>query len=606
MASFHAIDIVVITVYFGCIVTIGIVAGRYTRSTKDFFFAGQRFAWWLIAVSCIATLVGSYSFVNYSDLGYDHGLSSTVYYTNDWFIMPLFLLGWMPILYFSRVGSIPEYFERRFDRRTRIAVMVIVLFFLIGYIGFNLQTIGVIANALVGAPVFSAAAVAGVLSLLYMHHGGQMSVLATDLFQGFLLLIAGFAVLFFGVSYLGGWQPFWEGLQGKYQAPFPAFNNPPSFHFIGTFWNDAASGTVAFFFINQGIILRFMAAKSVNDGRRAMMATVLILMPMAAIAVSGGGWVGRALVNLGMMEAPGQSKAIFVHVSALVATPGFFGLVVAAMLAAMMSTLDTYINAVSAVGVNDIVKLFRPKKDDAYYLKAARFVAIGATALGLLLVPIFEQAPTIYEAHTKFASCVNPPLAMVVIMACVWRRFTAPAAFWSLIIGTSVALLSLKYPQIITPFAHGVSPERNYTYMRAVVGILTTISVAVSVSFLTPERVGKDIRGLCMSSLREGMAIFKGGEPNQRDGRLTNPLPLLVNHPEPGSVRVSEAAMAMMNADEGDMVYVADARWWLGGLRSMHSRLGPPNGEDAVLVHVDDLKAGNLHPDRLVRVEKIL
>jgi SSS family solute:Na+ symporter len=606
MGLLTPLDLAVVALYFGAVVGIGLFFGRFTQSTADFFFAGQRFAWWPIAISCVATLVGSYSFINYSDLGYDHGLSSAVYYTNDWFILPLFLLGWMPILYFSRAASIPEYFERRFDRRTRGAVMVIALLFLIGYIGMNLQTIGVVANRLMGTPVMLGALIIAVLSLLYMHHGGQMSVLATDLFQGFLLLATGLGVLLFGVWALGGWEPLWAGLAGKYQAPFPAFNEPTSYHFAGTFWGDAFSGTIAFFFINQGMVLRFLSAKSVADGRKAMIVTVLVLMPLAAIAVSSGGWVGRAMVGLGLEGAPTKEKGIFVTVAQMVAAPGFFGLTVAALLAALMSTLDTYINAVSAIGVNDILKPLRRGRNDAYYLGAARWIAVGATLLGLCLVPLFELSDTIYKAHSTFFACTNPPLVVVILLGCMWKRFTAPAAFWALVLGTALTLLSLALPQLITPIAHGVRPDDNYIYMRALFGGLVTLAIALGVTAFTQPRKVEELPGLTLGTLRAGMILYKGGAPNLADAAPTRPLRVATGGAIPGWVRLSPSAMERLQAHEGDMAYVTDARWWLGGLRSVRVRLGATHDGHEALLHEEDLRAGNLDPGRPVRIEKIL
>ena len=98
--------------YFVLMLIIGTWFGRNNKNTKDFFFGGQRFSWWLISFSLVATTVGSYSFVKYSKVAFGYGIASSQTYMNDWFWMPLLVFGWLPILS-SRVVSIPEYFERR-------------------------------------------------------------------------------------------------------------------------------------------------------------------------------------------------------------------------------------------------------------------------------------------------------------------------------------------------------------------------------------------------------------------------------------------------------------------------------------------------------------
>jgi len=107
------IDYAVIIGYFIAILGFGSFFGRHSNTTKDFFFGGQRFSWWLVGFSLVATTVGSYSFVKYSAVAYKYGVSSTHSYLNDWFWMPLVMFGWIPIVYYSRVTSVPEYFERR-------------------------------------------------------------------------------------------------------------------------------------------------------------------------------------------------------------------------------------------------------------------------------------------------------------------------------------------------------------------------------------------------------------------------------------------------------------------------------------------------------------
>ena len=112
-------------------------------------------------VTVIATTIGSYSFVKYSAIAFNHGLASSQTYLNDWLWMPLLLFGWLPILYFSRVVSIPEYFGRRFDSKVRLAATVSVLIYLVSYIGVNLYTMGTVLENLLGWDVLWAAALVG-------------------------------------------------------------------------------------------------------------------------------------------------------------------------------------------------------------------------------------------------------------------------------------------------------------------------------------------------------------------------------------------------------------------------------------------------------------
>src|SRR5690606_20306914 len=151
------LDYAIMIGYFAIILGIGTWFGRRQKTTKDFFFGGQRFTWWLIACSLVATTVGSYSFVKYSDAGFKYGLSSSQTYLNDWIWFPLLAFGWLPILYFSRVTTIPEYFERRFNGKVRFWATLCILIYMVGYIGVNLFTMGKVLNALLGWPIMASA-----------------------------------------------------------------------------------------------------------------------------------------------------------------------------------------------------------------------------------------------------------------------------------------------------------------------------------------------------------------------------------------------------------------------------------------------------------------
>ena len=93
------LDYTIIVVYFISILGFGTFFGRYAKSTRDFFFGGSKFSWWLIAMSLMASLVGSYSFVKYGEAAYRYGVGSTQTYLNDWFWMPFLVFGWLPLLY---------------------------------------------------------------------------------------------------------------------------------------------------------------------------------------------------------------------------------------------------------------------------------------------------------------------------------------------------------------------------------------------------------------------------------------------------------------------------------------------------------------------------
>jgi len=202
------LDYAVMLCYFIAVLGFGLYFGRYTTTTKDFFFGGQRFSWWLISFSCVATVVGSYSFIKYSTVGFQYGICSTQSYLNDWFWMPILVLVWIPIIYYMKIQSIPEYMEVRFDKKTRIAATFIILLYLIGYIGINLITLGRTLHTLLGWQVVTGAVITAVAVALYVYIGGQTAIILTDLVQGIILLIAGLGLFAAAIYHFGGFGEF--------------------------------------------------------------------------------------------------------------------------------------------------------------------------------------------------------------------------------------------------------------------------------------------------------------------------------------------------------------------------------------------------------------
>lgn len=601
------LDYFVILLYFVLIFSFGFIFARFTRSTKDFFFGGQRFSWWLITFSCVASVVGSYSFVKYSAAGFRYGMSSSMTYLNDWIVMGFLLLGWLPILYFGRIGSVPDYFKKRFDGRTAVMATIIVLLYMVGYIGINLYTMGIALNAMLGTNIFLSAVVVAVVCAVYVTIGGQTSVIMTDLAQGIILLIGGFLLFFLGLHVLGGWEAFWSGLPILHRLPFAKFNEPHEFHFVGIFWQDGIANTFALYMMNQGFILRFLSLKSVKEIKKTFLSLVLVLMPLAAFAVSNAGWLGRAMVSQGVLPPDVDANQIFVRVANTVCQPGLFGFVMAALTAALMSTIDTLINAVSAVAVNDVYKPYvAPNASDKHHLRVARIVSFSAALLGIALVPVFASFKSIYVAHGSFTASITPPMVVTIVLGVYWKKFTSSAAFWTLFGGTVMVVLSIAWPVLITPFSHGVDPSGGFKYMRALFGLAASGIIAVLVSYLTKTKSAKAIEGLVVGTLDKAKEKYKGAPANEVEGKKVAVL-LSVNE-EIEELSVSQKIAQLMSAKKGDIVYVSDARRWLGGLRSVHARISAIHEEDTLEVWITPAlaKQGNLVVDRKHRIEKII
>jgi len=611
------IDYVIIVAYFVIVLGFGSIFGRQTHSTKDFFFGGQRFSWWIIAFSLVATTVGSYSFIKYSRVAYTHGLSATMSYTNDWFWMPLLCFVWLPIVFYSRVTSVPEYFERRFDSRVRLLTTVVIMIYLLGYIGINLLTMGVALKAMLGWNVYLAAAAVAVVCGIYVTAGGQTSVIMTDLLQGLMLLVAGFVLFGLGTSRLGGIRRFWSLLPRDHRLPLNYFNRPPEFNFVGVLWQDGVSQTMFAYFINQGMIMRFLSAKSPREGRRALVFLFLVLMFLAAVAVANAGWIGKAMVEAGLLPADLDPQQVFVKVADAVCSPGIFGFVMAALTAALMSTADTLLNATSAIVVNDIYRpYFRAHASDRHYLGVARITSSAAAVIGFGAVFIFASFKSIYTAHGAFTAMVTPPMAAAVMMGALWRRFNTAGAIATILGGSLALAISLVEPEVIRPFSFGVPRGGDYhhawVFQRALYGLVASMGLGIVTTLFTPPPDAKRISGLVWGTLDDARRRFKGGEPSMEPGPAIVLTVDAVDRTETldspyGAAQICPADLARMKAAVGDIIHLAHTNRIYGGLRSIQLQITDAEAAPGTIrVARTSLRDAGLGGVERVRVDKII
>ena len=355
-----------------------------------------------------------------------------------------------------------------------------------------------------------------------------------------------------------------------------------------------------FVFLNQGLAMRLLSARTVNDGRKALLTTAVVLMPIAALVVASGGWVAKALVHAGALPPDIQGKEAFFIASDFLSQPGLFGLIMAALTAALMSTVDTLITAVAAIFVNDIYKPKNPKATDKQMLGVARWSSIGVTLFGVFLVPLFMQFDSIYSAHGAFTAAVTPPLVVALFLGVFWRGFSRTAAFWTMVGGTIAIALSVVWPELIAPFAHGVpmkevedgflAGKNQFKFMRAFYGLAICTIIGLTVNSFTKGRDPDELKGLIWGSVGDAIRHFKGKDGTETEsdwvvtGTASMPEEAYDDHTQLAQARISRGLAKLLEADVGDLVYVTDPRWWLGGLKSGHVRIDQIDEEEAVLI----------------------
>ncbi len=641
---------IVIIIYFCFVMFLGVYFSRFSSNINDFFYSGQRFSWWIPTMSLVATGIGSYSYIKYSEQGLNTGMNSTHIYFNDWFLFPVFIFGWIPILYFNRIKSIPEYFEKRFNVISRYLCVFIVLAYIFYYIAFNLFTMGVAIEGLFGiSPLISLPSITLMLGI-YVAIGGQTAVIFTDVFQGIILYIVGFIVIGCGLYALGGIAEFWNYLPESHRLPLAPLNSNPQYNTVGIFWGDALAGGIAFMYMNQGFLMRFLTIRNVYQVRIAAFIQLLFTLPLSALVIGGLGWIAKSILSKqevigGALE--GYQKLVIensYHTFLLAAynviqqNNWLMGFIFAALLAALMSTADSLINASAAIGVYDIYKpLIRPKATEKHYLKVARIISVFATVFSLFLVIWFyTQKGSLMSIHYKGIMLIIPPIVTTIFLGILWKNFHALSANISICIGTIASFSTLIFPQPVYFLRELLlgSSTGDLIFFRAPYGIIITAISALICQFLFPKLpaaslrhyygknlflswtfkffgkgMDKDIDGLTVDTIKQAMFKYKGRSPNTSPGKVEKHLKLSNNEDlKHSEIALSKKVCKKIKANENDLIYIADQRWYLGGVRSGHFTLKFMHDEESHLVMIskEGQKKSYLKDEKRVFAEKTI
>jgi len=181
---------------------------------------------------------------------------------------------------------------------------------------------------------------------------------------------------------------------------------------------------------------------------------------------------------------------------------------------------------------------------------------------------------------------VGPPLAVAVLLGAFWRRFSARAAFWTIAAGIGAMALSVAWPDVLAPFSLGIAKAggpglaghlKSYFFVRALYGFVVCGTIGIVVALVSKQTETKSLVGLVWGTLNEARANFKGEQPTAVDGKpaLLSAMMLdeMVTRKGRPEIRMPSSAMERLHAQPGDLVYVTDPRWYLGGLRSAHAVL---------------------------------
>ena len=468
------IDLVIIAAYAVIIIGIGVWVGRGKKDSEDYFLAGRGMIWPLVGFSLIASQFSGTQVLGLAGAGFEEGIAVWNYEWMATLVLLVFALVILPIYLQSKVSTVPEFLERRYDRRSRYT-----------FSGFNILTGMLIdsagamfAGALVLQLIFPEVPLGvhiAVIALLgggYVILGGLQAVMITDTIQGVLLFGAGAAVfisIFATFDFDWSVLPQLAGEDGWTIAP-PADDDflPWPGIFTGAIW-------LGFYVwvTNHVLVQKVLAAKNIDHGRWGALFAGVMQLPLLVILIFPG-----ILASGVWDELPDADMAWPAMVFEFLPV-GVRGLVIAALIAALMSTLDSVLNGAASLVVNDFVKPRSSNLSERQLLLLGRVMVGVFMVLAALWAPVITTFDTLVEYFQSFLGYVTMPLVVVLLGGIFWKRGTAPAAFW-----TFVALGPLGLAGFFATEIFGLI-DLQFLYGTGIMVALSLV-VYVAISLATP------------------------------------------------------------------------------------------------------------------------
>lgn len=498
------IDVAIIVVYMIGVLVLGTYFGRYVHDGGDFFLAGRALPFWAIGMSIVVSDIGAMDFVAVAGGTYNAGIAQANF---DWIgSMPAMVIAaFIFIPYYWRAGvyTIPEFLGRRYNAAVQVIHGVIWGVFLFTMLSLMLWVMAdKFLNLYLGWNVYFSIWLMVVVVGIYTFSGGLSAVVLTDVVQMIVMFVGGFALLALGLYEVGGWDGLREGVLAKgpeYQDHFTILlpnNTATAFPWTGIVFGLGIVMATAYMSGNQAVVQRTFGARSEWDAKAGMIfAGFLKSFIPVLVAIPGL----CAIVLLPPLESGDDAVP---RLMGVLLPPGLRGLMFAALFAALMSSIDSYLNSAAAIWTTDIYGRARSLMGGAelgerHALVVGRAFTLGFILLAGALAPWIGREDGLYNFIQTALSMFQGPVFAILLLGIMWRRTTR----WG---GLAGLVLGVCFTTILT-YTDGLFPSEDPFLFVSWWSFVFSLIVTAAVSVVTPIEPDEKVRGLVFGQvMRDG------------------------------------------------------------------------------------------------------
>ena len=489
------VDLMIILIYIVIVLSIGFYFRKRSRNSEEYFLAGRSIGWIAIGASLFATNISSEHFLGLAGTGSKSGLAVGHF---EWLAcLILLLLGWVftPFYLKSRVFTMPEFLEKRYNTASRYYLSIIsIIGYVLTKISIALYAGGILLNAVVGWDMYTAAVVIVLITGLYTVMGGLSAVIYTDLVQTIILIGGSVALTLIGLDKAGGWTNLVANTPVDFWSMFKPLSDP-DFPWTGIIFGAPILG-IWYWCTDQYIVQRVLSAKNLSNAQSGtIFAGFLKILPVFILILPG---IIAYHISGGLISG---DKAYPWLVTNLLPV-GLKGLVIAGLLAALMSSLSAMFNSTSTLLTIDIFKKIKPNADEKATVRFGRIATGVMVILGLLWIPFIGllSDDRMYVYLQSVQAYISPPIAAIFLFGIFWKRVNGKGAMAALITGLFIGAFRLiieiqsKTGQISTVIFRDFA-SINFLHFAVYLFILSSF-VLVIVSLLTERPAEEKLTGL--------------------------------------------------------------------------------------------------------------
>jgi solute:Na+ symporter, SSS family len=496
------LDVCIIVLYILAILFIGIYSARKTKVTGQvFFLAGRSLPWGVVGAALFASNISTIHLIGLTASGYNEGL---VWGNFEWmavFTLILLSLVFAPFYFRSRISTLPEFLERRYNSASRsLLAFMAILAALFIHIGMSLYAGAVVFHQFLGLSVLSSILIVAAAVSIYTVFGGLRAVVMTETVNTVVLLIGATLITVFAIRALPAHGihtivQFRAAVKPR-QLDMLQTHNPAGLNWYAIFLGFPILG-IWYWCTDQTIVQRVLGSRTERDAQLGpIMAGFLKILPVFLLVFPG---IIAYILFRDLIGTDGN-QTLPVLISQLIPT-GLKGLITAAILAALMSAVSAALNSSGTLVAVEIVKRLRPQISDANLVAVGRIGSVVIMILAILWSTQGGRFSSIFAAVNVIASDLAPGITTVFLFGVFWRRGTQQASVVTMVMGILMGAAAFILDLPVFGTTKLITDGLGISFMMQAWWMFCICSgIFVIVSLLTPPPRPEQIEGLTWSN----------------------------------------------------------------------------------------------------------